>query len=144
MEGSALDSSLQGWKPRLERRIQAAEIQSFFLLIPHGCAWELQHAASVDSHLFCVCAQSPQPCPTLCNPMGCSPPGSSVHGIFPSKITGVSCHALSQGIFPSQGLNPCLPRLWLCRQILCHWATWEAPPFVMRCLYKGTLNLRPS
>ena len=24
----------------------------------------------------------PQLCPTLCNPMDCSPPGSSVHGIF--------------------------------------------------------------
>ena len=25
-------------------------------------------------------------CPTLCNPMHCSPPGSSVHGIFQAKI----------------------------------------------------------
>ena len=29
-----------------------------------------------------VCAQSPQSCPTLCDPMDCSPPGSSTHGIF--------------------------------------------------------------
>ena len=27
-----------------------------------------------------------QLCPTLCNPMNCSPPGSSVHGIFQAKI----------------------------------------------------------
>ena len=27
-----------------------------------------------------------QPCPTLCDPMNCSPPGSSVHGIFQARI----------------------------------------------------------
>ena len=32
-------------------------------------------------------------CPTLCNPMDCSPPGSSVQG----KNTGVGCHFLLQG-----------------------------------------------
>ena len=31
----------------------------------------------------CVCAQS---CPTLCNPMDCSLPGSSFHGIFQARI----------------------------------------------------------
>ena len=30
--------------------------------------------------------QSLQLCPTFCNPMGCSPPGSSVHGIFSARI----------------------------------------------------------
>ena len=38
-----------------------------------------------------------QLCPTLCDPMGCSPPGSSVHGGSPGKNTGVGCHALIQG-----------------------------------------------
>ena len=27
-----------------------------------------------------------QSCPTLCNPMDCSPPGSSVHGIFQARV----------------------------------------------------------
>ena len=31
----------------------------------------------------CVCAQS---CPTLCDPLDCSSPGSSVHGIFQARI----------------------------------------------------------
>ena len=35
-------------------------------------------------------------CPTLCDPMDCSLPGSSVHGIFPGKSTGVGCHCLLQ------------------------------------------------
>ena len=51
-------------------------------------------------------------CPTLCNPMDCSPAGSSVHGDSPGKNAGVGCHALFMGIFPTQGLNPGLPRCW--------------------------------
>ena len=35
----------------------------------------------------------------------------------------MGCHFLLQGIFPIRGLNP---RLLLDRQILYHWATWEA------------------
>ena len=31
-------------------------------------------------------AQLLQSCPTLCNPMNCSPPGSSVHGILLARI----------------------------------------------------------
>ena len=56
--------------------------------------------------VLCLVAQS---CPTLCNPMDGSPPGSSVHGDSPGQNTGVGCHALLQGIFPSQGSNPGLP-----------------------------------
>ena len=34
----------------------------------------------------CVHAKSLQSCLTLCNPMDCSPPGSSVHGILQSRV----------------------------------------------------------
>ena len=44
-----------------------------------------------------------------------SPPGSSVHRDSPGKNIGVGCHALLQGIFPTQGSKPGLP---LCRWIL--------------------------
>ena len=47
-----------------------------------------------------------QSCPTLCSPMDCSPPDSSVHGIFPGKNTGMGCHFLLRGIFPSPGIEP--------------------------------------
>ena len=60
----------------------------------------------------CVCAQS---CPTLCNPMDYSLPGSSVHGDSSGKNPGGGCHALLQGIFPTQRLNPGLLQ---CRRIL--------------------------
>ena len=45
-------------------------------------------------------------------PTDCSPPGSSVHGGFSGKNIGVHCHFLPQGIFPTQGLNPCLLHWW--------------------------------
>ena len=64
--------------------------------------------------VLCLVTQS---CPTLCNPMDCSLPGSSVHQDSSGKYTGVGCHALLQGIFPTQGSNPGLPH---CRRILYH------------------------
>ena len=56
-----------------------------------------------------------QSCLTLCNPMNCSLPRFSIHGIFPGNNTGVGCHFLLQGIFLTQGLNPGLLH---CRQML--------------------------
>ena len=38
--------------------------------------------------------------------MDCSLAGSSVHGDSPGKNTQVGCHALLQGTFPTQELNP--------------------------------------
>ena len=55
--------------------------------------------------VLCLVTQS---CLTLCNTMDCTPPGSSVHGDSPGKNTGLGCHALLQGIFLTQGSNPCL------------------------------------
>ena len=73
-----------------------------------------------------TCTQFLQLCLTLCNPMDCSLPGSSVHGDSPGKNIGVGCHALLQGIFSTQGSKSCL--LWLlhCRWILYRWTTGEA------------------
>ena len=76
-------------------------VQSYSLLCVNVCA------------VLCLVTQS---CPTLCDPMDCSPPGSSVHGILQARMME-SCHALLQGIFPTQGRNPGLPH---CRQILHH------------------------
>ena len=40
----------------------------------------------VLSHLLCMHAKSLQLCPTLCDPMDCSLPGSSVHGILQARM----------------------------------------------------------
>ena len=54
---------------------------------------------------LCAVCLVTQSCPTLCNPMGCSPPGSSAHGIPPGENTGGSCHFLLPGILEAQGSN---------------------------------------
>ena len=53
----------------------------------------------------CLCTQS---CPTLCDPMDCSLPRSSVNGILLVRMlsnTGVACHFLLEGIFLTQRSN---------------------------------------
>ena len=73
--------------------------------------------------MLCLVAQL---CPTLCDPMDCSPPGSFAHGESPAKNTGVGCHALLQGIFPTWGLKPSLISLALGGGFFTTSASWEA------------------
>ena len=54
-----------------------------------------------------------QSCLILCDPMDCSLPGFSVHGIFQARVLEWVAIFLLQGIFLNQGLNPGLPH---CRQ----------------------------
>ena len=44
-----------------------------------------------------------QPCPTLCDPIDCSPPGSSVHGVLQARILEWVAVSYSKGIFLTQG-----------------------------------------
>ena len=84
-------------------------------------------------------ATSLQSCLTPCNPVDCSPPGSSVHGsrglqparllcpwASPGKSTGGGCHGLLQGAFPTQGSNPHLLCLAWAGGFLTTSAIWEA------------------
>ena len=77
-----------------------------------------------DKTVMCLVIQS---CPTLCDPTDCSPPGSSVHGDFPGKNTGVGCRALLQRIFTTQGSNPGLPH---CKWILYRLSHQGSPQLV--------------
>ena len=69
---------------------------------------QLNNSNSYYKVVLCFVTHS---CPTLCNPMDCSPPGSSVHGDFAGKNTKVGRRAFLQGIFPIQELNPDLLQL---------------------------------
>ena len=67
----------------------------------------------------CVCAQS---CPTLCDLMDCSPPGSSVHRIFQARILEWVAIFYSRGSSQPRE-NLCLPHLlgWQADSLpLCH------------------------
>ena len=82
--------------------------------------------SSVDV-LMCLVAQS---CLTLWDPMDCSSPGSRVHGDSPGNNTGVGCHSLLQGIFPTQGSNPGLLH---CRLILYHPSHQGSSGYIYGC-----------
>ena len=54
---------------------------------------------------------SSQLCPTLCDPMGCSPPGSSVYGILQARMLEWVAITFSRGILPHQGIELGSPAL---------------------------------
>ena len=62
---------------------------------------------TIKSAFVCMCAYSfAQLCPTLCDPMDCSPPGSSVHGV--SQATILESIAISSS---DPGIEPASPAL---------------------------------
>ena len=85
--------------------------------------------------LFCYCLVS-QSYPTLCDPMDCSLPGFSVHGILQARILEWVASSFSRGIFLIQGSSL---GLLYCRQILYCWATGKA-----RFLFIPFVRLHPS
>ena len=103
---------------------QLAQMRHLFLRVQMnklmGC-WELGALGLDWKHWEmvgpCTCAKLLLSCPTLCNPVDCSPRGSSVLGILQAN-TGVGSRI--QGLFPTQGLNPHL----LC---LLHWQVGSLP-----------------
>ena len=70
------------------------------------------------------CVLDAQLCPTLCNPMDYSPARLLSPWDFSGKNTGVGCHFLFQGIFPTQGSNLSFLH---CRQILYHLSHQGSP-----------------
>ena len=53
----------------------------------------------------CCCCSVAKLCPTLCNPMDCSPPGSSVHGIFQARTLEWLAISSSRGSSQPRGLT---------------------------------------
>ena len=74
-----------------------------------------------------------QSCPTVCNPMDCSRPGSSVHEIFQASILEWAAILSFRGSFLIHGSSPGLLH---CRQILYHLGHQESPGHARRKLRK--------
>ena len=105
---------------------RAAEIQQRKepLLVP-TCFLPSHAFGGICESCLCVCVYVAQLCPTICDPMDCSLPSSSVHGISRQEYWSGCCF-LPQGIFPSQGSNLGLPYR---RPILYH-LSLEGSPLV--------------
>ena len=75
-----------------------------------------------------------QSCPTLCDPMDCSPPGSSLHGILQARILEWVAMRTSRdlpnpGIEPTSLKSPALTGGFFTTSI-----TWEAPIWNSVCM----------
>ena len=104
-------------------------------LLPAAFNTQAAEGCCLCSFVCCVLCLVTQLCPILHNPMDCSRQGYSVHGDSPNKNTGMGCHALLQGIFPTQGSH--------CRWILyclSHQGRHFTPSNVICCL----LDLFPT
>ena len=68
-----------------------------------GSSWYWKALVFSSKGCVCVCSVAQSPL-TLCDPMDCSAPGSSVHGILQARIwSGLPCP--SPGDFPNPGIE---------------------------------------
>ena len=79
--------------------------------------------AHISYTLCCCCCLVIKLCPTLCNPVDSSPPGSSVHGIFQARILESVAISFSKGFSQPRDWTRIS---WIGKWIY-HWATWEKP-----------------
>ena len=85
-----------------------------------------------------------QSCLTLYDPMDCSPPGFSVHGIFQAKILEQVNISYSRGSSWPRDRTRTPTCLLHCRQVLSCWATREDPPWVAAAAAAKLLQSCPT
>ena len=151
-----------GWHPRWRRRPQGPTEAGRITALPGllGDLWQMSsnrdeqtqlHTAADPSALtFMLCGQMDgemdgwtdgrmngmcaQSCPTLCNPLDCSPPGSSAHGILQARILEWAAIPSSRGS-SDPGIEPTSLRSpALAGGLFTAGATWEA----LLCSVAGT------
>ena len=111
----------------------------------------------MDGHLFspqlicqdvyssCACVSCTQSYMTVCNPMDCSLPGSSVHGILQARTLERVVISSSRGSSPSRDQTHISCVSCICRQFLTTSTTWEAhsssKPILFLCQLKSVNKL---
>ena len=129
--------------PWLEKRNDTKELGALWvttMLLSHASPSDISFFWTYEKVKMLV-AQS---CPTLCNPMDYSPPGSSVHGILQARILEWVAIPFSRGSSPPRDRTQCLMFSTLAGRFFTTGATWEAPKVKRsqlkscRCMAKTT------
>ena len=112
----------------------------------HGVAksWtRLSNWTELKGHSVAVLGLVTQSCLTLCDPMGYSLPGTSVHGDSPGKNTEVGCHATLQGIDWTQVLHIAgrFFTIWVTREAPIKSKQWQREWRIMKLLYAQLIQL---
>ena len=108
-EGMATHSSILAWKiPRAEEPGGLQSVGSQW--VRQGWATNTRTAHKVSVKTIIALSFSHSVTCSFCDPMDCSPPGSSVHGILQARILEWAAMPSSRGISPTQGSN--LPLLY--------------------------------
>ena len=110
---------------------------------PHLLLWQagslpLQPAGKQNVHCSIIynsqdieepyyCCSVAKPCPTLCNPMDCSPPGSCVHGILQVRILEWAAISFFRGSSRPRDQTHISHISFTGRQVFTTCTTWEAP-----------------
>ena len=81
-----------------------------------------------------------QLCPTLCNPMDCSPPGSSVHGILQARILGWVAMPSSRRSFQPRDWTHIFMSPALAGGFFTTSATWESPLIIREMQIKTRMR----
>ena len=84
--------------------------------------------SSLPSNCVRVCAKSLESCLTLCNPMHCCLPGSSVHGVLQARILAWLVLSFSRESSQPRDRTQVSYISCIGRWVLYHYTTWEAPP----------------
>ena len=131
-------NSRDWFKERREKQIFYNK-NIMYVMIPF--IWNYSSFFFFKSHFFSDCDGQPdlriiakmvrvcsvaQLCTTLCDPMDCSPPGSSIHGILQARILEGVVISSSGRSFQSRDWTPVSCVSCTGRLILYNWATWEA------------------
>ena len=100
--------------------------------------WEVKNSpkgTTTSLYITCVCVLSGSVCPTLCDPVDCSPLGSSVHRIFQARILEWVAISYSKGSFWPRDWTQSLASPASTGRFFTTRATWAAY-IVLSCVHR--------
>ena len=99
---------MSGWPIGVKVHVQmCVYMHACVCYFEHVCAFSLWSCVCTDADSVQISSVS-QPCPTFCNPMGCSMPGFPVHHQLP-EFTQTQVHRFGDAIQPPHRLSSPFP-----------------------------------